>query len=356
MEMIDFRSDTVTKPTVAMRRAMYAAEVGDDARGEDPTVRRLEELATALLKKEAAVFVSSGTMGNLVSVLAHCGRGDEIVVGETSHLFRNELGGVSALGGVFVRTVPDVDGTPAGVDVASAIRETGASFPKSRVLCLENTHNQASGAAFGPSEGTQLAEVAHFRGALAHLDGARLFNAAVALRVSAAELAEPMDSVTVCLSKGLGAPSGSLVCGSREFALRARAYRKMVGGAMRQIGIIAAAGIVAIETMVDRLVEDHDRARKLAEGLAEIDGLRVRVPNVQTNIVMFDVTQDRTQKTIDQLADAGILCMAAGETTIRMVTHHEINDIHIERALRIMSGVMAGGRRSPRLGNSRESV
>jgi threonine aldolase len=339
--MIDLRSDTVTKPTLEMRRAMFEAEVGDDARGEDPTVRRLEEIAADTLGKAAAVLVSSGTMGNLVCVMAHCDRGDEIIVGETSHLFRNESGGVSALGGIHVRTVADPRGIPSLADVDSAIRSPDRAFPRSRLLCLENTHNEASGAALGPAVMAPLAHVAHARGLATHLDGARVFNSAVALGVEPSELVRQMDSVTFCLSKGLGGPVGSLACGSEPFIARVRAYRKMVGGNMRQAGVIAAAGIVALTTMVDRLAQDHERARRLADGLAQTYGLRIiDASSVVTNIIRFEVTSCPATRLVDELADRGVLCIATGYESVRMMTHREIADTHIDRTLKIVGDVM----------------
>ena len=269
--MIDLRSDTVTKPTPAMREAMASAEVGDDVYGEDPTVNRLEALAAEKMGKEAGLFVTSGTMGNLVAVLAHCRRGDEVIMGHLGHTFLFEGGGVSALGGVHPHTVfNQPDGTLALDDIENAIRPDNVHFPISRLVILENTHNRCGGVPLSQEYTDQVGDLAHRYGMSLHLDGARIFNAAVAAGVKAASLAEAADSVTFCLSKGLCAPVGSVLCGSMEFIQTARRIRKQVGGGMRQAGILAAAGILALENMVDRLSEDHRRARELAGQLAKV--------------------------------------------------------------------------------------
>ncbi|MFO7918622.1 MAG: GntG family PLP-dependent aldolase, partial [Anaerolineae bacterium] len=257
MQAVDLRSDTVTLPTPAMREAMYKAELGDDVYGEDPTVNKLEEMAAERFGTEAALLVVSGTMGNLVSLLAHCGRGDEIILGDKAHTFLYEAGGVSALGGVHTYTVPNL---PNGMldpdDVERAIRAEGnPHFPHSRVICLENTHNRCGGRALSPSQMGTIREVAEGHDLAMHLDGARIFNAAVALDIDVKEIAAQTDSLQVCFSKGLAAPVGSIVCGSADFIAEAHRARKIVGGGMRQAGIIAAAAIVALEEMVDRLAE-----------------------------------------------------------------------------------------------------
>ena len=273
MNFVDLRSDTVTTPTPAMREAMYSAEVGDDVYGEDPTVNRLQALAAEKTGKEAGLFVTSGTMGNLAAVLAHCDRGDEVILGNLAHTFLFEAGGISALGGVHSHQIPNQpDGTLALDDILAAIRPDDAHFPVTRLICLENTHNRCGGVSLSVEYTRQVGELAHEHGLQVHLDGARLFNAAVAQGVSAAELAGPVDSVTFCLSKGLSAPVGSVLCGSGEFIHRAHRIRKQLGGGMRQAGVLAAAGIVALETMVDRLAEDHARARTLASRLQALPG------------------------------------------------------------------------------------
>jgi threonine aldolase len=292
MPMVEMRSDTMTRPTPAMRRAMAAAEVGDDVFGEDPTVNRLEAKAAELLGKEAALLVASGTMANLASLLAHCGRGDEVILGHLSHSFLYEQGGMAAVGGISPRTVLNrEDGTLPPEEIEAAVRSDDPHFPRTRLLMLENTHNRCGGAPLDAAFMRAAAEITRRRGLSLHVDGARLFNAAAALGVSARELAAEADSVCFCLSKGLAAPVGSVICGGREFIGRARRARKLLGGGMRQAGVIAAAGMVAMDEMVDRLAEDHAHARKLAEGLAAIPGISIDPARVRTNIVYFDVTK-----------------------------------------------------------------
>jgi threonine aldolase len=291
MRTIDLRSDTVTQPTPAMREAMYRAEVGDDVFGEDPTVNRLEQMAAERLGKEAALFVVSGTMGNLVALLTHCGRGDEAILGDCSHTFLFEQGGMAALGGIMPHLVSNQpDGTLRLEDIEGAIREDDAHFPRTRLVCLENTHNMCNGTPLTAEYTAQVARLARVHGLRVHMDGARIFNAAAALGVDAQELVRDVDSVMFCLSKGLCAPVGSLLCGSADFIAEARRARKVVGGGMRQAGVLAAAGIVALEEIVPRLEEDHVRARRLAEGLAEIPG--VEVAPVTTNILYFWLTEE----------------------------------------------------------------
>jgi threonine aldolase len=274
--VIDLRSDTVTQPTPAMREAMARAEVGDDVFGEDPTVKRLEAMAAELMGKEAAVFVASGTMGNLTSLLALCERGDEAIVGSESHILHYEVAGAAGVGSIQLRPVAnDTHGRLDLEAMAATIRGRNIHYPRTAAVCLENTHNRCGGAVLTAEEIASVAELAHRHGAAVHLDGARVFNAAVALGVPAAELTAEVDTVTFCLSKGLAAPVGSLVCASAELVARARKARKMLGGGMRQAGVIAAAGVVALETMVERLAEDHEHARLLADGLAQVPGVRI---------------------------------------------------------------------------------
>jgi threonine aldolase len=330
--VIDLRSDTVTHPTPAMREAMAKAEVGDDVFGEDPTVRRLEALAAELTGKEAAVFVASGTMGNLTCLLAHCQRGDEAIVGSESHVLHYEVAGAAGLGGIQLRPVANDERGMLDMDaLAGAIRAQNIHVPRTALVCLENTHNRCGGAVLTPEQTAEIAKIAHRHGAALHLDGARIFNAAVALGLPAAELAAEADSVTFCLSKGLSAPVGSLVCGSAEFVARARKARKMLGGGMRQAGVIAAAGVVALETMIDRLAEDHENARILADGLAQIPGVRIDSERVQSNIVVFTVDDGVAFQ--QRLRKAGVLTTAFGPTRVRMVTHHGIERADIEEAL-----------------------
>ncbi len=343
MKIVDLRSDTVTLPTPAMREAIYRAEVGDDVYGEDPTVNRLEEMAAERLGKEAALFVASGTMGNLVSLLSHCGRGDEFIVGHLAHTFLYEAGGSAALGGIHPRTVPNQpDGTMDLADIEAAIRPENVHFPRSKLVCLENTHNRCGGAVLTPEYTKAVCELAHRHGLAVHLDGARIFNAAVALGVDVKELVEDVDSVQVCLSKGLSAPVGSVICGDKEFIYEARRNRKIVGGGMRQAGIIAAAGIVALEQMVDRLAEDHANARRLAEGLAEIPGLAIDLDRVQTNIVIFDLVSERLTPAELQarLDERGVKLLAIEGRRLRAVTHYGIEAEDIEVALGVIREVM----------------
>ena len=330
--IIDLRSDTVTQPTAAMREAMAQAEVGDDVYGEDPTVRRLESLAAERMGKEAAVFVASGTMGNLTCLPAHCERGDEAIVGSEAHVLHAEAGGAARLGSIQLRTVPN---TPRGMldldAVEATIRGQNEHFPRTALICLENTHNRCGGGVITAEETAQVAEIARRHGIPVHLDGARIFNAAIALGVRAARLAEAADSVTFCFSKGLSAPVGSVVCGSAGFVARARRARKALGGGMRQVGVIAAAAIVALQTMVDRLADDHENALFLARGLSELPGVRTDLESIQTNIVMFDV--EDAVRFRSRLRDAGVLASGFGPTRVRMVTHYGIERADIEEAL-----------------------
>jgi threonine aldolase len=338
---IDLRSDTVTHPTPAMRQAMAAAEVGDDGLGEDPTVIRLEEKAARLLGKDAALFVPSGTMGNLVALLTHTQRGDEVIVGDRSHIFLNEVGGASALGGLLLRQVPNRDNGTLDLDaVEAAVRRPGIAFPVSRLLCLENTHNFCSGAVLDAQYTAAAADLARRKGLSVHMDGARIFNAAVALGVPVSTLAAPVDSITFCLSKGLSCPVGSLLCGEKEFIARARRIRRMVGGGMRQAGIIAAAGLVALDTMVDRLAEDHANARALAKSLASVPGLRLDPVRVETNIVIFQTVGRSAPEVMEALAAKGLRASYVGGASLRMVTHYGITAEDVEEAVRITGEVM----------------
>jgi len=341
MEVIDLRSDTVTQPTEAMRRAIRDAELGDDVFEDDPTVKRLEEMAARLLGKEAALFMPSGTMANLVAVITHTRRGDEVIVGDESHILHYEVGGASALGGVLLRTVPnDRRGRLRAEDVAAVIRPEDIHFPRTALLCLENTHNRCGGTALSPDDLAPVVAVARRHGIPIHLDGARIFNAAVALGVPAAELARDADSVMFCLSKGLSAPVGSLLCGSRAFIARARRVRKMLGGGMRQVGAVAAAGIVALETMIDRLAEDHAHARYLAERLAELPGVEIDPAAVETNIVVFTLREGTADEFLPRLAQAGVLATNFGPRRIRLVTHYGIERRHIDAAVARLARVL----------------
>ena len=325
--VIDLRSDTVTKPTAAMRAAMEAAEVGDDVYGEDPTVNRLEQIVAEMLGMEGAVFVASGTMGNLISVLSHCGRGDEMILGDYAHIFRAEQGGASALGGVHPHTLRNQpDGTLDLNEIAGAIRANDPHNPITRLICLENTHNFCGGRALPVAYMDTVGEFAHERGLKLHVDGARLWNAAVALNVSPARLLKHSDSVSVCLSKGLGAPVGSVVAGDAAFIEKARRNRKVVGGAMRQAGVLAAAGIVAVTEMVERLADDHANAKTLAEGLSQIDGLSIDPSTVETNIVFFMLEQPELTpvELAKRLRSQGVLLNAGAGRRMRAVLNHHV--------------------------------
>ena len=340
MREVDLRSDTVTLPTPEMRRAMAEAECGDDVWNEDPTVQRLERMAAERMGKEAALFTPSGTMSNLLAVLSWCRPGDEVVVGSEAHMLWHEISGASALGGVMLRTVTnDPVGRLEPMAVEAAIRPPGPLVPSTSLVCLENTHNRCSGGALTPQDTAAVAEVAHHRGIPVHLDGARIFNAAVALEVPAQELTAQVDSVCFCISKGLSAPVGSLLCGTEQFVARARKGRKMLGGGMRQVGIIAAAGIVALESMVGRLAEDHETARKLARGLTQVPGLRLEPERVQTNIVIFQWTGGPAVELLERLAARGVRGSAMGGAELRMVTHRGITPGDVDYALETIEAV-----------------
>jgi threonine aldolase len=337
---IDLRSDTVTLPSRQMREAICRAELGDDVFGEDPTVNRLEQMAAERVGKEAALLVVSGTMGNLVSILAHCGRGEEIILGDLSHSFLCEAGGTAALGGVHPHTVPNQpDGTLRLQDIEAAIRSNNVHFPRTRLICLENTHNRCSGAALTSGYTAQVAALAHRRGLALHLDGARIFNAAAALHVDVKELTRDVDSLSFCLSKGLASPVGSVVCGSKDFIAEARRARKIVGGGMRQAGIIAAAGIVALDEMIERIQEDHDNAKRLAAGIARIAGLSIELDRVQTNIVYFDLVREApsAEEFARKLAGRAVKILSVGPNRLRAVTHYGITSEDIDRALAILA-------------------
>lgn len=337
MEFVDLRSDTVTKPTPAMREAMAKAEVGDDVYGEDPTVNRLQEMAAEMMGKEAGLFVASGTMGNLAGVLAHCQRGDEVIVGNKAHTFSFEAGGISVLGGVHSCQLPNQpDGSLALEDIEAAIRPDDPHDPISRLICLENTHNRCGGTYQTPDYMNRVSEFAHGRGLSVHLDGARIFNAAAVQGIKAKELAGPVDSVTFCLSKGLCAPVGSVLCGSKEFIRKAHRLRKMLGGGMRQAGILAAAGIVALETMIGRLSEDHARARTLADGLKQVPGLVLDPKVPATNMVFLSLipeVKSDTSEVIEELKRRGILAGVTGQRSFRLVVHYWIDDIGVEKTV-----------------------
>jgi len=345
--IVDLRSDTVTHPTPAMREAMARAEVGDDVFRDDPTVNRLQALAAERLGKEAALFVPSGTMGNLAAVLTHCARGDEVILGDRCHTATTEAGGVAALGGVHPRTVPNQpDGTLSLAAIEAAINPDDDHYPISRLICLENTHNRCGGVALTAEYTRRVGELARARGLRLHLDGARLFNAAAATGSSAAELSAAADSVTFCLSKGLCAPVGSVLCGDDEFIRKARRARKQLGGGMRQAGVIAAAGIVALETMTDRLADDHARARALADQLRQIPGILLEADPPPTNMVYLELAPDAPLDGAGMeqaLAEDEILIHAVGPRRIRLVLHYWIDDEGVERTVDAFRRALAKG-------------
>ena len=331
--MIDLRSDTVTLPTEEMRNAMATAVVGDDVMGEDPTVNQLEKMAADLAGMEASLFVASGTMGNLVSVLAHCDRGDEVVLGDKSHLYRGEAGGISVLGSVSFKPLQNQeDGTIDINQLFESISPDDFHFPKTKVIALENTQNHCGGAVLLPEYVEKVSNFTNKHGLLLHMDGARIFNAAVYLGLNLSTLLENVDSVSICLSKGLSAPVGSLVCGSEEFISKARRIRKMLGGGMRQAGIIAAAGIIALEKMVDRLSEDHINAKKLAVGLSKIPNIGIDIDQVQTNIIFFEIKEVSELKLASLLENKGVKIYPR-KPKWRIVTHSGITSTDVDIVL-----------------------
>ncbi len=345
MKIIDLRSDTVTHPTQSMREAMFRAEVGDDVFGDDPTVNSLEKLAAKLTGKEAALFVPSGTMGNLICLLTHCGRGDEAILGDQSHIFVNEAGGISALGGINPHTIRNQpDGTMDLEEIEGAIRADNIHFPRTRLICLENTHNRCYGAPLTPEYMDFVLALARRHNLAVHLDGARIFNAAAALKVPVTDLTRQADSLIFCISKGLAAPVGSLVCGSDEFIRQARRKRKQLGGGMRQAGILAAAGIVALEEMIERLADDHQNARLLGGELANIEGLRVDPERVATNIVYCELASHKLtqEEFLQRIRERGVLVSVTGKNRFRMLSHYGISREDIFNAIDAIREVMNG--------------
>ena len=339
-DFVDLRSDTLTLPTPDMREAMARAEVGDDVWGEDPTVHRLEAAAATRLGKEAGLFVASGTMGNLVSVVAHTQAGQEVVLDLDSHIYNYEVAGSTIVGHVQMRPVKTERGFLTPEQVQESLRPANIHIPPTGLVCLENTHNRHGGTCCTPEQIAAVAAVAHAAGVPVHVDGARLFNAAVALKRDAREFTQPVDSVTFCLSKGLAAPVGSVVCGSAAFIERARRVRKMVGGGMRQAGILAAAGLISLERMVDRLAEDHANARTLAEAVAAMPALAVDLASVQTNIVIIRVDRGDRPRSVAATAELVKGCAARkvkihamGPTAIRCVTHKDVDAEDVRRAV-----------------------
>jgi threonine aldolase len=339
---IDLRSDTVTRPTSAMRKVMSEAEVGDDVFGEDPTVNSLQEKVANLLGKEAALFVPSGTMANQLSIKSHTQPGDEVIIEASSHPYNFEGGAGAALSGIQFQCLKGVRGILDASQIEEAIRPADHHFPVTKLICLENTHNRGGGSVHPLEKMAEIYRLTKSKGLLLHLDGARLWNASVATGIKPREYAQWADSVSVCLSKGLGAPIGSLVAGSKPFIDRVHRFRKMFGGGMRQVGIIAAAGIYALNHHLERLKEDHHNAKRLAVGLKEFKGVSIDPKHVETNIVIFDVTN--TGMTGAQVAEAmkkeGVLIHAFGKTQIRLVTHLDVSGEDIEIALKAFKKVL----------------
>ncbi|NLC15470.1 MAG: low-specificity L-threonine aldolase [Firmicutes bacterium] len=333
---IDLRSDTVTQPTPEMREAMARAEVGDDVYGEDPTINRLEALGAEMVGKDAAVFVPTGTMGNQVSIMARANRGDEIIVESNAHIFMYEAGGPAVLSGVQIRTVPGTRGAMDPEDVKAAIREDDIHCPRTALICMENTHNRSGGCVLPLENMRAIYELAKAQGIAVHLDGARVFNAAAALGVDVKQITKFADSVQFCLSKGLCAPVGSLVAGPKDFIERARRARKVLGGGMRQAGILAAAGIVALEKMTKRLAEDHEKAKRLAQGLASVPGLDIDMSTVQTNMVLVGTKGAGMDASgfAALMERRGVLFNPSTKYKVRMVTHNDVGFDDIDEAIR----------------------
>ena len=340
MIRVDLRSDTVTHPSPEMRKAMYDAEVGDDVYGDDPTVNHLQERAAELLGKEAGLFVSSGTQGNLVSMLAHAQRGDEILVGDQCHIMNNEAGGSMVLGSIVLYPIKtDEFGFLEPDFIKDAVKPRDYHKPPTRLLAIENTHNASSGRALNPEQMKAMADAGHEKNLSVHLDGARIFNAAVALDVPAADLTEHVDSATFCLSKGLSCPIGSIVVGSEEFIQEADRWRKMLGSGMRQVGIVAAAGLIALDSMVERMQEDHDSARYIATRMAEMKGISVDPEHIQTNIIRFRVPPHTGNQIASRLKEEGVY-INGGDSDLRIVTHYGVTNEDYEFAISALDRVM----------------
>ena len=338
--MIDLRSDTVTKPTSKMREAMLTAPLGDDVYKEDPTVIQLEELAAETLGKEAALFVTSGTQGNQIAVLTHCVRGNEVILEKDSHIFYYEGGAISAFAGVQTRTLPSFKGAMDPREVQAALRGEDIHEPETGLICLENTHNRAGGAIVPVENMREIYQIANQTNIPLHLDGARLFNAAVALNISVKEFTKYTSTVQICLSKGLGAPVGSIIAGSHEFIMKARKWRKRLGGGLRQAGVLAAPGIIALTEMVDRLAIDHEHAQYLSNEMMNIPKLKV-VNAVDTNIILVDISETRMSSTtyLEKLKEKGVLAVAFGPSVVRLTTHFDLTKEQLEKAIVAMAKI-----------------
>ena len=342
-EFVDLRSDTVTKPTPEMREAMAEAEVGDDVYGDDPTVNQLQVKAAEMLGKESALFVPSGTMGNLLALLVHCSRGEEVICGDKSHIYVNEAGGMAALGGIYPHPVPNQkDGTLRLEDIRASIQPDDSHRTISRLVCIENTQNMCGGVVLSVDYTQQVGQLAKEHGLKFHIDGARIFNAAAALNVDIKELVAPADSVMFCLSKGLVAPIGSMLVGSKEFIAKAHRLRKMLGGGMRQVGVMAAAGLVSLEKMTGRLKQDHARAKSLYEGLKQVKGLRLEAEPA-SNMVYFSL-EDRIQLTENQIVAEmkkyGVMVDWSAPRQFRLVTHYWVDDAGVEKTVKAFGEVL----------------
>ena len=340
--MIDFRSDTVAMPSPEMRQAMVTAPLGDDVFGDDPTTNKLLEVAAQRMGKDAATFVPSGTMGNLIGIAVNAQRGQELIADADSHAFYYETAGAAAVCGVQIRPVPTEAGVMTPAQVVSAIRPTDdVHEPITAAITFENTHNRHGGIVWPLEALREASDAAHKRGVRVHLDGARIFNAAVALGVDVSEIAATADTVTFCLSKGLACPIGSVFCGSEEDVAAARRWRKRLGGGMRQVGVLAAAGLIALDKMVDRLAEDHANARTLAEGLAQLPGVRCDLARVQTNLVYFDLERMSPEDFTEECSKRGVAGAPAGPRSIRFVTHYGIDAEDIQTALKVCEEVLS---------------
>jgi threonine aldolase len=344
-QIIDLRSDTVTKPSPAMRRAMAEADVGDDVYLEDPTVNRLQQQASELLGREAGLFVPSGSMGNIICIMAQTQMGQEVICEASGHIYNYEMASMAALAGVLPRLVPADDGILSWKTIAPAIREKVYYRPQTALIALENTHNMAGGTVYPTVIAAEICDAAHEAGLKVHLDGARVFNAAAYLNQTVAEITQKFDSIQFCLSKGLGAPVGSMIVGSKDFVDRCRVIRKMLGGGMRQVGVLAAAGMVALQEGPRHLLADHENAQILSRGLAKIPGVRIDPAKVQTNIVMFDVstTAFSPAMLVDALGRRGVLGGAIDAARVRLVTHRDVSRADCERALGIIGEVLGAG-------------
>lgn len=343
MELVDLRSDTVTKPTPEMREAMAEAEVGDDVYGDDPTVIKLQERAAKLVGKDASLFVPSGTMGNLISIMVHCARGEEVICGDRSHIYVNEAGGMSALGGVYPHPVQNQkDGTLRLEDIRNAIQPDDQHRTITRLICIENTQNVCGGVPLTAEYAQQVGLLARENGLKFHVDGARIFNAAAALDVDVKELIAPADSVMFCLSKGLASPIGSMIAGTEEFIARAFRLRKMLGGGMRQVGVLAAAGLISIDSMTTRLKQDHARAKRLFEGLKKISGLRVEAQPL-SNMVYFKLADQiklTEDEIITEMKKRGVLVDWSAPREFRLVTHYWVDDAGVDKAIKGLGEVL----------------